>query len=501
FLFQYFTKKPSITTDSLDNKILLRTLVLMILVAISPILIMFITFGILYKLLCSVIIKLKDQSFVKFLDSFDVFWFLEGDSVINILGVIETESPELLVENMRHRLENLFEKGTCDKIFYRRNEDYGFYYWRKNSVIDMTEYVEMLEMPDKCVLNERDLENIMTDLSSQPLPYNDEGLFKIIITKQRVSNNNNEREEFGIIIRIHHSVGDGVALIDFLCESLADKGQSFNNAFNISEFQNRNTPDDLVKMITKLCEIPLCVVDLILRKPDENSLHGPTLLGVKHFKWTTSDENLLIMIKEIKENVKLNFFDVICTALAGGLNNYFNKTMTHVPEDVAVIVPIRFPPTTVASEDRNKLNNDFTVAMFDLPVNEHKNINKMKSRFADFKLNNEYLANYYILKLASIFPKQILKPIFFSSQATVTLSNMPGPDVLTVCGGTLKKLVFFLPLKGISGVGVSAFCYGGVLRLALSVDAALVPNADDLDFILEGMVDEIRRMHELYAKK
>lgn len=44
-------------------------------------------------------------------------------------------------------------------------------------------------------------------------------------------------------------------------------------------------------------------------------------------------------------------------------------------------------------------------------------------------------------------------------------------------------------------------CYGGVLRFAAMADAALVSGAQDLGLILDGMMDEIHRLHQLYVKK
>lgn len=52
--------------------------------------------------------------------------------------------------------------------------------------------------------------------------------------------------------------------------------------------------------------------------------------------------------------------------------------MTRVPEDVAVILPIRFPKT-LAVENDTKLKNNFTVTILDMPVEEN-NFNKIKSR-------------------------------------------------------------------------------------------------------------------------
>lgn len=288
--------------------------------------------ALLYKVLCSVIIRKRDKNFVGFLDSFDVFWSLEDDatkSIINVLGIIESDSPLAIANNIKEKLKNVFPNGGTKKIFYRRNEKYGFYYWTKYSSIDIDQYVEIIEFKNKVDdLNEDDLESVMADLQDQTLPYCDEGLFKILITKQRVGNHHKERGNYGIIFRIHHSVGDGVALIEFLCQTFADKTKSYPvNMFALPDTcNNQESPNSIMDMMQKLCQITLCFIDGILRKPDKNTLHGPTLLGKKVFKWTQSDENLLIMVKEIKDNVEqLNFTDILITALSNGLQNYFTE--------------------------------------------------------------------------------------------------------------------------------------------------------------------------------
>ncbi|XP_031768711.2 uncharacterized protein LOC113521419 [Galleria mellonella] len=487
-----------LNTQFINKKIVLRSIGIISLVILLPTLLVLLLIAVIYKFLYSRLIKKKDKYFVSFLDSFDVFWNLEGDSVINILGVIESKSSEALVENIKNKLQNLILNKTTDKIFYRKNEDYGFYYWRRYSKIDVSEYVEIIELSDKYEHGMNDLEELMSDLANQSLPYNNEGLFKILITKQRIGNYNDERGEYAIIFRIHHSVGDGVALIDFLCESLADKSDSQAAKTFVMPKIEYNTPSDLINMIRKLCAIPLCIVDLMLRNADNNTLHGPTLLGIKRFKWTNSDENILTMIKGIKDNVnQLTFSDILVAALSGGLNNYFKKTMAPVPEDVAVIIPARIPKTNF---HKQHFTNDFTVSILDVPVKEG-NLNDIKERFKKLRGGVEFQTNHYFLKLANILPKQILEPMFYSSHATVVLSGMPGPECLSICGGNvLKRLVFFVPHKGTTGVGVTAFCYGGVLRLAVSADKALMPTSEHLSFILNGMVDEIKRLHAHYTR-
>lgn len=56
----------------------------------------------------------------------------------------------------------------------------------------------------------------------------------------------------------------------------------------------------------------------------------------------------------------------------------FKQKLARVPEDVAVVLPIRFPKT-LASESDTKLKNDFSVAIMDIPI-EANNFSTIKTR-------------------------------------------------------------------------------------------------------------------------
>ncbi|RVE50723.1 hypothetical protein evm_004633 [Chilo suppressalis] len=486
-----FCKRLALTTYAkrlFSKKTILRGVALFLLILTLPITSLILGLALCYKMLCTLLIWKKDKYYVGLLDSFDVFWSLEHDATINVLGVIESDSAELLVHNIKDKLESVISKAGVDKIFYRRNEEYGFYYWRRYSIIDVNQYVELLDFPDKFELTEIDLEDIMSEVSCQSLPYEDEGLFKIFVTKQRVCNRGENRCAYGIIFIIHHSVGDGVALIEFLCKTLADNEERNPvNMFSVPEPKKHDTPSAIYEMIKNLCEMPLCFVDTILRTSDDNGLHGPTLFGDKLFKWTESDENLLLMVKDIKENVaNATFSDVLVTALSGGMHDFYTKTMGHVPDDLGVVIPIRFPKPSCINDGHQLLKNDFSVTILELPVKEKRTFNEIKRRCDELRVSADPLSNHYFIKLVSVFPKQFLQPILNSSQATMVFSNIPGPSKLNICGGNaLQKLVFFVPHKGNTGLDVTALCYGGVLRFAASVDKALISNPDHLSYILD----------------
>ncbi|CAK1586023.1 unnamed protein product [Parnassius mnemosyne] len=394
-------------------------------------------------------------------------------------------------------------------MFYRRQEKFGWYYWRKYTDINLDEYVKILNIKNKNVeLNNQDLEDVMSELSYHPLPFHDKGMFQILVTKQTIGNNATGRSDYGIIFRIDHALGDGVALIKVLCQTLSDQTENDpdNLLFMPSNYiaTKENPSTNLLNTLKQLCTMIICFVDGILRKSDNHSLHGPSLLGKKLFKWTDPEENLFQMIRDIKQHEKdMHFSDILVTSLSGGLRKYFAKTMDHIPEDVAIILPVRLPNLPkLAAKNEFKLDNNFTVSVLDLPTKGKRPIKEIKRRCNLVRKSVEPLVKHYFLKVGYLFPKQILQPLLKNSQATLIFSNMPGPDSVSICGGNLiKSLVFFIPNKGTTGLGVTALYYGGVLRFSAMADARLVPTSEDLSLILDAMVDEIKQMHAAYMNQ
>ncbi|CAH2090962.1 unnamed protein product [Euphydryas editha] len=197
FEYEVFKKKVKIKNRMPIKKMFL----LIILTLILPFMLLFLLVAFSYKILCYLITKRKDKHFAGFLESFDVFWCLEDDaskSIVTVLGVIEFTSSQDLFEHIR-------ENPDAEKLFYRRNEAYGFYYWKKCRYIDISQYVRIIDVSNVAELSVSDLEEVMTEISYQRLPFNDEGLFQVLITNQKLKNIDNGKDEYGVIIRIHHA--------------------------------------------------------------------------------------------------------------------------------------------------------------------------------------------------------------------------------------------------------------------------------------------------------
>lgn len=315
----------------IHNRLFFQILALALFLLLLPAFALLMALSMCFKYVCTIIIKRRDKHFFEFMHHTDVIWNLKGDSVMDVISVIETKSLEDMIENIKSKLNCLVDDKTFNKIFYRRHEKYGFYYWRKYNKIDVSQYIEMIDVPGRSELSASDLEELMAELANKPLPYDDHGLFKILITKQKMKGSNTEGGDYGMFFRFHHSIGDGIAIMDLFHDSLCDKSLLNNvKSSKVATTTNCGGKMDFLETIKKVCDIPLCVLEFLFRRSDVNSLHGPPLKGIKIYKSTAPDEDLLVMVKEIRRSADyLNFTEIILAAFSGGLNHYFTKVMKY----------------------------------------------------------------------------------------------------------------------------------------------------------------------------
>lgn len=264
---------------------------------------MFIAGALLYKVLCSVAIKRKDRRFVQFLDSFDVFYCLEEKSTTDIQGTIQSNTIEVAAHKIKEKLRNVFINYRTDKIFYRRNEEYGFYYWRRYSNIDLAQYVQIEEVPE--TFNQKIDKNVgKVQNDNQVITYNDEGLFKVLIMK---NNGDLIMNEHKITLKFHHSIKDAT-LLEFVARLIEKSDDCRVTIHSIPELQDRDSPDAIMNMITKLYDMLACSLEDNSNENKKDITIDKAINRMKALEWTKSDENLLCKVKDAWD---LNLTDVI----------------------------------------------------------------------------------------------------------------------------------------------------------------------------------------------
>lgn len=353
---------------------------------------------------------------------------------------------------------------------------------------------------------------------------------------------------------MHHSLGDGIALLRFVLDTVADKksstadlwqkGQKIimnrkimtilrdsngmskllspNSARRTSLQVQINIPnfkDKIVKAwsIFRMCyQCPLVLNEqLLLRAVDNNSLHHPDneeLSETKFVNWYTEPEaELFQKIKAIKATCpNVRFSDVLLTALSTSLYQHFvSKWPTHkIPKEITMVIPMRMGPLSKNLE----LNNRFSVGLQSLPISppvcgfsSTKDVavdNIMRTHKKSQELLNRFdlLINYWILGSASaLIPLQVLGPLVRSKHCTMVLSNLPGPkEMITIGNAQLKDLAFWLPNRGTTGLGMTVITYREKLQIGIGGDETVLDDSQhESKKIIDGMVREVNKMYTL----
>ncbi|RZF36003.1 hypothetical protein LSTR_LSTR005819 [Laodelphax striatellus] len=286
----------------------------------------------------------------------------------------------------------------------------------------------------------------------------------------------------------------------------------------------------------------------VARINDENALHGPQLSGYKVVGWYFEDENceddtLMSKIKRIRMRTGTHFSDVLLTALSTSMEDFFRR-FNEVPHDITVVIPARLgrpdegeSSAKVASAvfstkdlkatvtklymDRNakrnhsviyedaktKLDNKFSVALLSLPIASETptreelfgKLRRVQKRTGVLRKSADYIVNYWILKvIATLFPVPILREVTKSTQSSMVVSNMPGPQKQAkLAGQTLHNIVFWVPNRDSTGLGISILSYGGRLQLGIIADRALIPCSEDAQLVVDGVVEAINKMDKI----
>jgi diacylglycerol O-acyltransferase len=319
-----------------------------------------------------------------------------------------------------------------------------------------------------------------------------------------------------LIARVHHCVGDGIALISVMM-SITDGGN------DPPQRRRRETPDDahegdwlsdaVLKPLTDLTvkaigmygsgigksmemlahpQQPLLgsldmarlgyqvVSDVaaLAVMPDDSptSLKGKPI-GKKRVAW--SEPMPLDKVKAIGKALGCSINDVLLACVAGAIGHYLADQGDADVEgkEIRAMVPVNLRPLSEAW----KLGNRFGLAPLVLPIgvaNPVERVYEVRRRMTELKGSYQPLMAFAVLAVAGLLIKPAQDALLglFAKKATAVMTNVPGPArPLQFCGSTLRQTMFWVPASGDIGVGVSILTYGGGVQFGLITDAKLCP--------------------------
>lgn len=411
-----------------------------------------------------------------------------------ILGVLILEGPV----DAGHLKTTLEKRILAIPRFRQRTEALpGGFWWNDDEHFDITRHIKRIRLPGAG--GRAELEKFVADLAATPLdPEYPRWQFHIV-----------EDYEGGaaIVTRIHHAIGDGIAMIGVLL-SLTDGHP------NPVRRKQRQAPydashglwSDLIDPFVGTAEDGLRMSIEVLRNSLQAAASPAQLLregsgiaaelaylllmpsdsptrfkgvpsGSKCVAW--SDPIALPEVKAVSSTLGCSINDMLLAAVAGALNGYLaDKGDETKGVEVRALVPVNLRPPGSERE----LGNHFGIVALELPVgleNPLVRVREIHRRMEALKKSYEPPVTLGLLEALGYAPQAVQDAVFdlLLSRATAVMTNVPGPqEPLYLAGSEIKQLMFWVPQAGNIGMGVSILSFNGRVQFGLITDRALVPD-------------------------
>ncbi len=317
-----------------------------------------------------------------------------------------------------------------------------------------------------------------------------------------------------LIVRIHHCIADGMALIS-VTTSLVDGGAPPPERAAKASTQGAQDwiADTLLKPFTDLSVKALGAAgegvakSLHLLAQPEKGLSGSIDMAKLAYQLVGDLAALALMpddsktrlkgkpgtvkkvawcqpipldeVKAVGKALDCSINDVLLSCVAGAIGEYL-KAQGDDPsgQEIRAMVPVNLRPI----EEAYKLGNRFGLAPLVLPIgvdNPIERVYEVRKRMNQMKGSYQPLLAFSLLAVAGLLikPAQDALLNLFSKKTTAVMTNVPGPrDKLQFCGATIEENMFWVPQSGDVGMGVSILSYGGGVQFGLITDALLCPD-------------------------
>jgi WS/DGAT/MGAT family acyltransferase len=365
-------------------------------------------------------------------------------------------------------------------------------WWNEDPHFDITRHIRRVRLPGAA--DKAELERFVAEQVTTPLdPRHPLWQFHIV-------------EDFeggaALVARIHHAIGDGVALIRVLLSLMDGHEDAMERAraemapappagpaappMTALEEGLKISGEIWLAYLKALADPAQALRDgtgiaaelaylLVMPSDSPTRLKG-RLSGNKRVAWT--DPIDLPEVKAVSGALGCSINDMLLASVAGALNGYLAEKGD--PTDgvnIRALVPVNLR----SGEDRS-LGNRFGVVALELPVgiaNPLARLYEVHRRMEALKNSYEPAVTLGLLTALGYAPQLVQDAVFnlLLSRASAVMTNMPGPQQpLSLAGSPLRQVMFWVPQAGEIGLGVSILSFNGQVQFGLMADAALVPD-------------------------
>jgi diacylglycerol O-acyltransferase / wax synthase len=378
--------------------------------------------------------------------------------------------------------------------------------WRDDPQFDIERHIRRARLPGAA--GKEELQRFVAELATRPLD-SAHPLWQIHVIERY-------QEGVAVILRIHHAIGDGAALMHVLLaltdespdaplhgvefayeeprdpysppwEMLAPLVQAVESGVRTSAgvlgsaLALARRPAQALGLVSGGVNVAAELAYLLLMPMDSPTrLKGP-LSGDKKVAW--SPPIPLPEVKAIGHALGCTVNDMLLASFAGAINSYLaEKGDPTQGVEVRALVPIDLRPPGRARE----LGNHFGIIAVELPVgiaDPLARLTEVRRRMRALKKSYEPVVTLGLLEALGYGPKILQDRLFdlLLSRATAVMTNVPGPQKPLYLGGAgIDQIMFWVPQSGEIGMGVSLLSFNNQVQLGLITDAGLTPDPDEI---------------------
>jgi WS/DGAT/MGAT family acyltransferase len=296
-----------------------------------------------------------------------------------------------------------------------------------------------------------------------------------------------------LVARLHHCMGDGVALVRLMLSLTSDQPEQAP----VDHAPPRGGVPQRVGLLgiaaaaggalTTLGKL----ASIMLFGDPKTALKGR--LGTrKRAVWSTRIP--LDQVRQAGQALGGTVNDVLLTAVAGAMRFYLRRHHDVRPRlDLRAVVPVNVR----GAEEPLSLGNKFGLVFLPLPVGlEHRveRLRELKRRMDRIKRSGEAVVVYGILRLLGVTTAALEMTIvnLLGRNSTAVMTNVPGPrSHLYLCGSRIEDMIFWVPQSGRLALGVSILSYAGGIRIGVAADREVIPEPDDLVRGFQAAMEEM----------
>lgn len=315
-----------------------------------------------------------------------------------------------------------------------------------------------------------------------------------------------EGAETALVVRVHHSVADGISLARVLL-SLADGAEVDADAppprsGALPPLRERLTgrlqglwrgSESRVASAARMGTSSAASAGRLLALADDppTFLRGP-LQPQKAVAWGEGAE--IARIRRIAVGLGGTINDVLLTALAAALGAILRDRGDDVSE-IRTLVPVNLRP--LDKPVPRELGNHFGLVFVELPVAHQppkERFIALKRRMDRLKKSTEPVLTHALLGAVGLTPVQVERMVVdvFGAKASLITTNVPGPTEPLQMGGTpIRGILFWVPQAANVSLGVSLFSYAGRVVWGVSCDLARLEDPGELVRGIDAALDEL----------